>query len=269
MRGFVPYAWRGLVARPARSVLTDLRRSRSALPCWSRPSPRAPGWTHRSSGPSRPWSGRADLRVAAFAETGLSDATLQALDAVPGVALTAPAIERRAFIGSAPGRPIVTEPVTVLGIDPTREPRVRDLVVVRGEPLPADGRRRRPRDGAPRGHGGPGAGLRAVDPRRRRAGQGRRDRDPRGRRTGPGLVGPLGRPADRDGPAAARGRRRAAGRGWPARHHARGHRPRDGRRSRRRHGRHRGGARDRAVRALGPGRRRGLDAGQHGRHPGD
>jgi hypothetical protein len=48
------------------------------------------------------------------------------------VALTAPAIERRTFLGSAPGRPAATDPVTVLGVDPVREGRVRDLVLVRG-----------------------------------------------------------------------------------------------------------------------------------------
>jgi putative ABC transport system permease protein len=79
--------------------------------------------------------GRADLRVSAFTEAGLSPATVTALDAVPGVALTAPAIERRSFIGSAPGRPTITEPVSVLGVDPTREPRVHDLALVRGVAL--------------------------------------------------------------------------------------------------------------------------------------
>ena len=81
--------------------------------------------------------GRADLRVSAFAESGLSSATATALDAVPGVALTAPAIERRSFIGSEPGRAATTEPVTVLGIDPVREPRVHDLRLARGVLLEA------------------------------------------------------------------------------------------------------------------------------------
>jgi putative ABC transport system permease protein len=79
--------------------------------------------------------GRADLRVAAFAESGLSSTSLAVLDAVPGVALTAPAIERRSFLAPAPGSAPQAAPVTVLGIDPDREPRVRDLDLVKGEPL--------------------------------------------------------------------------------------------------------------------------------------
>jgi putative ABC transport system permease protein len=138
MRGFVPYSWRGLVARPARSVLTTFGIAIGVAVLVAALATSA-GLDASIERTVASMAGRADLRVAAFAETGLSDATLQALDAVPGVALTAPAIERRAFLGSAPGHPIATEPVTVLGIDPTREPRVRDLVVVRGDPLPATG----------------------------------------------------------------------------------------------------------------------------------
>jgi putative ABC transport system permease protein len=138
MRGFVPYAWRGLIARPARSVLTVFGIAIGVAVLVAALATGA-GLDASIDRTVASLVGRADLRVAAFAETGLSDATLEALDAVPGVALTAPAIERRAFIGSAPGHPIVTEPVTVLGIDPARETRVRDLVVARGSPLPADG----------------------------------------------------------------------------------------------------------------------------------
>ena len=138
MRGFVPYAWRGLVARPARSILTIFGIAIGVAVLVAALATGA-GLDATIERTVASMVGRANLRVAAFAETGLSDATLQALDAVPGVALTAPAIERRSFIGSAPGRPIVTEPVTVLGIDPAREPRVRDLVVVRGDPLPVTG----------------------------------------------------------------------------------------------------------------------------------
>ncbi len=138
MRGFVRYAWRGLVARPARSVLTIFGIAIGVAVLVAALATGA-GLDASIERTVASMVGRADLRVAAFAETGLSDTSLQALDAVPGVALTAPAIERRSFIGSAPGRPIVTQPVTVLGIDPAREPRVRDLVVVRGAPLSPTG----------------------------------------------------------------------------------------------------------------------------------
>jgi putative ABC transport system permease protein len=134
MRGLVPYAWRGLVARPTRSVLTILGIAIGVAVLVAALAINA-GLDASVDRTVTSLVGRADLRVAAFAETGLSGVTLAALDAVPGVALTAPAVERRAFVGSAPGRPPVTEPVAILGIDPSREPRVRDLVLVRGSPL--------------------------------------------------------------------------------------------------------------------------------------
>jgi ABC-type antimicrobial peptide transport system permease subunit len=103
MRGFVPYAWRGLVARPARSILTIFGIAIGVAVLVAALATGA-GLDASIELTVTSMVGRANLRVAAFAETGLSDATLRALDAVPGVALTAPAIERRSFIGSASGR---------------------------------------------------------------------------------------------------------------------------------------------------------------------
>ena len=93
MRGFVPYAWRGLVARPARSLLTIFGIAIGVAVLVAALATSA-GLDASIERTVASMAGRADLRVAAFAETGLSDTTLQALDAVPGVALTAPAIER-------------------------------------------------------------------------------------------------------------------------------------------------------------------------------
>ena len=136
MRGLVPYAWRGLVARPTRSILTILGIAIGVAVLVASLATSA-GLDASVDRTVASLVGRADLRVAAFAETGLSGATLTALDGVPGVALTAPAIERRTFLAATPGRPTPTDPVTVLGIDPTCEPRVRDLPLVAGEPLDA------------------------------------------------------------------------------------------------------------------------------------
>ncbi len=134
MRGLVPYAWRSLVARPARSLLSiaGVAIGVAVLVAALAVTVGMDASVDRSV---QAIVGRADLRVSAFAETGLSAATAAALDAVPGVALAAPAIERRSFIGSQPGRPTTTDPVTVLGIDPAREPRVHDLPLVRGAAL--------------------------------------------------------------------------------------------------------------------------------------
>ncbi len=136
MRGLVPYAWRSLVARPARTLLTVFGVAIGVGVLVAALAVNA-GLDASVERTVASIVGRADLRVAAFSETGLSDRTLAAIEQVPGVALTAPAIERRTFLGPEPGRPASTDPVTVLGIDPAREPRVRDLTLARGSPLAA------------------------------------------------------------------------------------------------------------------------------------
>ena len=134
MRGLVPYAWRSLVARPARSVLSIMGVAIGVAVLVAALAVTT-GMDASVDRTVQSIVGRADLRVSAFAEAGLSAATATALDAVPGVAITAPAIERRSFIGAEPGHATTAEPVTVLGIDPVREPRVHDLPLVRGAPL--------------------------------------------------------------------------------------------------------------------------------------
>ena len=70
--------------------------------------------------------GRADLRVSAFQETGLSDTTLAAIRGTPGVAIAAPQIERRAYLQPPLGTP-PKPPVTVLAIDPGVDPQIHDI----------------------------------------------------------------------------------------------------------------------------------------------
>ena len=74
--------------------------------------------------------GKADLRVSAFLETGLSDAAVQAVAATPGVATTAAALEHRTFLDTTTGDPQAA--VTVLGVDPTTYPEVHDLTLIAG-----------------------------------------------------------------------------------------------------------------------------------------
>jgi putative ABC transport system permease protein len=80
--------------------------------------------------------GRADLRVAAFGETGLSPETVAAIAGTPGVAVAAPALEQRTYLGAdlAAGDAL-PPPVTVLGIDPTVDGQLHDLALVDGTPL--------------------------------------------------------------------------------------------------------------------------------------
>jgi putative ABC transport system permease protein len=80
--------------------------------------------------------GRADLRVEAFGPTGLSPASLAAVEAAPGVVRSAPALERRTYLApAADDVDALGAPVTALGIDPAREAAVRELILSAGSPL--------------------------------------------------------------------------------------------------------------------------------------
>src|SRR6185503_20949026 len=66
--------------------------------------------------------GRADLRVAAFGEEGLSPESVAAIDEAPGVVVAAPVLERRTYlVPDEASLGEVPDPVTVLGIDPLAE----------------------------------------------------------------------------------------------------------------------------------------------------
>jgi putative ABC transport system permease protein len=131
MRGLSPYAWRSLTARPARSLLTVAGISIGVAVLVTTLAVSA-GMDDAVDRTVAAMAGRADLRVEAFTEDGLTDATVDALASVPGIAVVAPAIERQAFLERSPGQPLVTAPVTVLGVDPAAEPEVHDLDLVAG-----------------------------------------------------------------------------------------------------------------------------------------
>ena len=80
--------------------------------------------------------GRADLRVAAFGEEGLSPESVAAIDDAPGVVVAAPVLERRTYLVPDETTPAGTQqPVTMLGIDPAAESQIRDLPLVAGARL--------------------------------------------------------------------------------------------------------------------------------------
>jgi putative ABC transport system permease protein len=80
--------------------------------------------------------GRADLRVEAFGPTGLSAESLAAIEDAPGVAVAAPALQKRTYLEPGVDNPAaLAPPVTVLGIDPGPEAYVRDLILSSGTPL--------------------------------------------------------------------------------------------------------------------------------------
>ncbi len=131
MRGLVRYAWRALAARRARTLLTILGISLGVGVLVAALGVDA-GLDASVDRTVASMVGRADLRLAAFEETGLSAGTLGELAGVQGIAVTAPAIERKSFLVSQAGMPAQTAPVTVLGIDPMAEVRVRDLPLAQG-----------------------------------------------------------------------------------------------------------------------------------------
>jgi putative ABC transport system permease protein len=136
MRGMLPYAWRGLRARPVRTFTSMLGVALGVAVLVASLAVNA-GLDASIDRTVASLTGRADLRVSAFTSAGLSPATLAAIEATPGVALTAPAIERRAFLAPSNGPAGPRDPVTVLGIDPSREARIRDFEPTAGAPLAA------------------------------------------------------------------------------------------------------------------------------------
>ncbi len=136
MRGLHALAWRGLRARTLRSVLTMSGVALGVAVLFAGLATDA-GIEASVDRTVEGLVGRADLRVAAFGETGLSLATVEAISATPGVAVAAPAFERRTYLGLdrfGPGDPLPA-PVTVVGIDPSAEPRLHDLTLASGAPL--------------------------------------------------------------------------------------------------------------------------------------
>jgi putative ABC transport system permease protein len=135
MRGLHGLAWRGLRARPLRTSLTTIGVALGVAVLYAGLATNAGigAAVDRAVGTL---VGRADLRIAAFGEGGLSDATLAAVTAVPGVEVAAPSFERRTYLGTGlfgPGP--LPPPVTVVGIDPDLEARLHDLTLADGRGL--------------------------------------------------------------------------------------------------------------------------------------
>ena len=133
MRGLQALAWRTLRARPLRTALTTLGVALgvAVLTASLATSAGIDGAIDRTVADV---VGRADLRISAFLDRGLSTTALEVIRGTHGVAVVAPAVERRTFL-----RPPLGEgpfdPVTVLGIDPAVDGEVHDLSLVSGEPL--------------------------------------------------------------------------------------------------------------------------------------
>jgi putative ABC transport system permease protein len=133
MRGLNRLAWRALRARPMRTGLTIAGVALGVAVLFAGLATNA-GIEVAVDRAVSTLVGRADLRVAAFGESGLSDATLETIAATPGVAVVAPAFERRTYLGAemfGPGDPL-PPPVTIAGVDPAAEAALHDLTLSEG-----------------------------------------------------------------------------------------------------------------------------------------
>lgn len=136
MRGLNGLAWRGLRARPLRSALTTVGVALGVAVLFAGLATNA-GIDAAVDRAVTTMVGRADLRVASFGETGLTEATVATIAATEGVAVSAPTFERRTYLGLelfAPGDEL-PPPVTVVGILPGPEAALHDLTLAAGAAL--------------------------------------------------------------------------------------------------------------------------------------
>lgn len=128
--------WRTLWARPLRTFLTMLGVA-LGVGVLSVSLATSAGIEAAVDRTVRDVAGSADLRVSAFEDRGLSDATVETIRATDGVAVVAPTIEKRTFLaasttaGAGPAR----DAVTVVGIDPVAWSRLHELELVAGARL--------------------------------------------------------------------------------------------------------------------------------------
>jgi putative ABC transport system permease protein len=126
-------AWRTVLSRPLRSLLTivGIALGVGVLSASLTLSAALDAAVDRTV---HDMVGRADLRVSAFLDAGLSEASVTTIRETPGVVSVAPVIEHRTFLGGTAGGGAASA-VTVLGIDPASYATVHDLPLIGGQPL--------------------------------------------------------------------------------------------------------------------------------------
>ncbi len=123
-------AWRALAARPVRTFLTILGVA-LGVGVMSASLTLSAGLEAAIDRTVRDVVGRADLRVSAFLERGLSDTTVDAIRGTAGVEIVAPTVERRTFLAPVAGKPSGGA-VTILGIDPGPYGQLHPMDLVAG-----------------------------------------------------------------------------------------------------------------------------------------
>jgi hypothetical protein len=97
MRGLHGLAWRGLRARPLRTGLTTVGVALGVAVLYAGLATNA-GVTASIDRAVDELVGRADMRVAALGESGLSDAAVVTIEGTTGVIVSAPSFERRTYL---------------------------------------------------------------------------------------------------------------------------------------------------------------------------
>ncbi len=134
MRAANALARRSLVARPLRTVLTVLgiALGTGVLVAGLVLNAGLDAAVERSA---RDLLGRADLRVNALEEQGLSVGSVGTIATTPGVAAAAPVLVRRTYPLPDPALPSASGPVTVSGVDPARDVAIHDRTLAAGRLL--------------------------------------------------------------------------------------------------------------------------------------
>jgi putative ABC transport system permease protein len=126
-------AWRAVLARPLRSILTivGIALGVGVLSASLTLSAALDASVDRTV---HDMVGRADLRLSGFLESGLSESAVDTITKTEGIATVAPVVEHKTFLL---GRPAggTADAVTVLGIEPASYASVHDLLLSAGQAL--------------------------------------------------------------------------------------------------------------------------------------
>jgi len=140
VRGLVALALRSLTARPGRTSLSIVGVALGIGVLYASLATDA-GITTSIDRTVRDLVGRADLRIEAFGATGLAADSEAAVEDAPGVSVAAPALIKRTYLSPGADQTAPGAPVTVVGIRPASELRVRDLPLAAGQMLTGEAAR--------------------------------------------------------------------------------------------------------------------------------
>ena len=125
-------AWRSLRARPLRTLLSSLGVAFGVAVLLAGLATNA-GIESSVDTTVGDLVGRAELRIAAFGEAGLSEETVGTIADTDGIGLVAPALQRRTYLGpDVEAAETLPPPVTVLGVEPQPEFQLHQPRLVAG-----------------------------------------------------------------------------------------------------------------------------------------